>query len=112
MKYIILIKSLQYLTITSEIYDVILQKILIIATITFDLFCLKIRIAKSIVLLSPSTNEILNELNRLIDKKTSEPNKLAPYFLKIASTVIATYLAFIIEFMFNFGIFSDLLKIA
>ena len=70
------------------------------------------RIANSIVLLSPSTNEILIELNRMKDKKTSGPDKLAPYFLKITSTVIAPYLAFIIEFMFNFGIFSDLLKIA
>ena len=70
------------------------------------------RIANSIVLLSPSTNEILNELNRLKDKKTSGPDHLAPYFLKIASTVIAPYLAFMIEFMFNFGVFPDLLKIA
>ena len=45
------------------------------------------------------------------DKKTSGPDHLAPYFLKIASTVIAPCLAFIIEFMFNFGVFSDLLKI-
>ena len=70
------------------------------------------RIANSIVLLSPSTNEILNELNILKDKKTSGPDQLAPYFLKIASTVIAPYLAFIIEFMFHFGVFPDLLKIA
>ena len=70
------------------------------------------RIVNSIVLLSPSTNKILNELNRLKHKKTSGPDKLEPYFLKIASTVIAPYLAFIIEFMCNFGIFSDLLKIA
>ena len=62
--------------------------------------------------MSPSTNEILNELNRLKDKKTSGPDHLAPYFLKIASTVIAPYLAFMIEFMFNFGVFPDLLKIA
>ena len=70
------------------------------------------KIASSILLLSPSTNEILNELNRLKDKNTSGPDHLTPYFLKIASTVIAPYLAFIIEFMFNFGVFPDLLKIA
>ena len=41
------------------------------------------RIANSIVHLSPSTNEIINELNPLKHKTTSGQDQLAPYFLKL-----------------------------
>jgi retron-type reverse transcriptase len=62
--------------------------------------------------LPPRVKEVESELSRLSNKKSPGSDNLAPYFIKSASQTIAPFLTFLIEFMFNHGIFPNILKIA
>ena len=70
------------------------------------------KVASSIALIPPTTNEVYNELNRLKNKKADGSDDLSPFFIKTASLIITPYLTYFIEFMFNQGVFPNILKIA
>jgi len=70
------------------------------------------KVGGSIALVTPTCNEVLNELTRLKAKIFPGSDDLAPYFIKIAFTAIAPFLTHLTDFIFSQGIFPDLLKIA
>ena len=69
-------------------------------------------IASTIALIPPTVNEVFNELNLLKSKKAAGSDDLAPFFIKTTSLVIAPYMTYFTEFMFNQGFFPNILKIA
>ena len=74
---------------------------------TFQYFLHKTKkIASTIALIPPTINEVFNELNSLKSKKAAGSDDLAPFFIKTASLVIAPYMTYFTEFMFNQGFFS------
>ena len=80
---------------------------------TFQYFLHKTKkIASTIVLIPPTVNDIFNELNSLKSKKAAGSDDLAPFFIKTALRVIAPYMTYFTEFMFNQGFFPNILKIA
>jgi len=75
------------------------------------LFFLTNRISSSIVLIPPTPNEVYNTSFSLKTKKNV--NQILPfYFLKTGASVLSPYLAQLILNAFNYGIFSDILKVA
>ena len=70
------------------------------------------KIASTIALIPPTVNEVFNELNLLKSKKAAGSDELAPFFIKTTSLVIAPYMTYFTEFMFNQGFFPNILKIA
>jgi len=63
------------------------------------------KIASSILMLPPTINEIFIELNKRRNKKSPGPFKLDPYFVKIASPVIASFVTYLTEANLNMGFF-------
>ena len=71
------------------------------------------KVSSSITLIPPTANEVINELNCLKNKKAAGSDDLSSFFIKSASLIIiAPYLTYFIEFMFNQGVFANILKIA
>ena len=70
------------------------------------------KVASSFALIPPTANEVFNELNCLKNKKAAGSDDLSPFFIKTAWLIIAPYLTYFMEFMFNQGIFPNILKIA
>ena len=62
-------------------------------------------------MIPPTVNEVFNELNSLKSKKAAGSDDLAPFFIKTASLVIAPYMTYFTEFMFNQEFFPNILKI-
>ena len=82
-------------------------------TKTFQFFLNKTKkIASTIALIPPTVNEVFNELNSLKSKKAAGSDDLAPFFIKTTSLVIAPYMTYFTEFMFNQGFVPNILKIA
>ena len=65
------------------------------------------RVTDSICLKSPSTTEISNAILSLNKNKTVGRDDVSAYFLKVASTIIASYLQSFFEFSFFNGIFPE-----
>ena len=70
------------------------------------------KVASSIALIPATAYEVFNELNGLMNKNAAGSDDLSPFFIKTASLIIAPYLTYFIEFMFNQGVFPNILKIA
>ena len=82
------------------------------SNIYFKLFLYKSsNVASSIALIPPTANEVFNELNCLKNKKAAGSDDSSPFFIKTASLIIAPYLTYFIELMFNQGVFPNILKI-
>jgi len=64
------------------------------------------------IICSLKSNEILNIICSLKSKKTAKINNIPAYFINVAREVLAPYLAYMFSLSFEFGIFSDTLKIA
>ena len=73
---------------------------------------LKNRVSSSVVLFSPSPQEVASELKRLKTHKSSGDDQIPLSFTTIAADVISPYLFFLIDFMFSNGLFPSILKIA
>ena len=78
----------------------------------FDFLYKSKKVPSSNALIPPTANEILNELNRLKRKKSSGSDNLASFFNKAAPLVIVPYMMYFTEFMFNHGVFPNILKIS
>ena len=73
---------------------------------------LRNRVSSSLVLFSPSPQEVASELKRLKTNKSSSDDQIPMRFITIAADVISPYLSFLIDFMFSNGLFPSILKIA
>ena len=73
---------------------------------------LRNRISSSMVLFSPSLQEVASELKRLKTNKSSGDDQIPLSFITLAADVISPYLSFLIDFMFSNGLFPSILKIA
>ena len=68
--------------------------------------------SSSMVLFSPSPQEVTSELKRLKTNKSSGDDQIPLSFITIAVDVISPNLSFLIDFMFSNGLFSRILKTA
>ena len=73
---------------------------------------LRNRVSSSMVLFSPSPQEVASTLKRLKTNKSSGDDQIPLSFITIAADVISPYLSFLIDFMFSNGLFPSILKIA
>ena len=82
---------------------------------TFPQTCnkyLRNRIQNSIFFDAPRPNKVYNIINFLKCKKSSKENVIPSYLIKVAGHLLAPYLIYFFAVSFDFGIFSDMLKIA
>ena len=64
-------------------------------------------VSSSMVLFSPSFQEVASELKRLKTNKSSGDDQIPLSFITIAADVISPYLTFLIDFMFSNGFRAD-----
>ena len=70
------------------------------------------KLSSSMVLFSPSPQEVASELKPLKTICSSGDDQIRLSFITIAADVISPYLSFLIDFMFSNGLFLGILKIA
>ena len=72
---------------------------------------LRNRVFSSMVLFSPSPQQVVSELKQLKTNTSSGDDQTPLSFITIAADVISSYLSFLINFMFFNGLFPSILKI-